>query len=108
MAKKKPTPEAETEGGAAPKKSKKKLMVVALIVILGAGAFGYMTMTKKAVAAGKGAPTTTVPGWILEKRPLTANLRENHSLQFTAALEVATGKTYTVFVTAQPIVLDIL
>jgi flagellar basal body-associated protein FliL len=35
-------------------------------------------------------------------------LRDNHYLQFTAALEVATGKTYTVLVTDQPIVLDIL
>jgi flagellar protein FliL len=105
MAKKKTA--AETEEGA-PKKSKKLLFVVALVVILGVGGFGYMTMTKKASATAKTGPTTTVPGQILEESSLTVNLRDNHYLQFTAALEVAPGKSYSVLVTDQPIVLDIL
>ena len=67
-----------------------------------------MTMTKKAVAAAKGAPTTTVAGQILEETALTVNLRDNHYLQFTAALECAPGKSYAILVTDQPIVLDIL
>jgi flagellar basal body-associated protein FliL len=105
MAKKKPTP--ETEDGAKPKK-KKLPLIVALIVVIGAGGFGYTTMTKKAAAAVKGAPTTTVAGQILEESSLTVNLRDNHYLQFTAALECAPGKTYSILVTDQPIVLDIL
>jgi flagellar basal body-associated protein FliL len=105
MAKKKTA--AEGEDGAKGKK-KKLPMIVALIVVLGAGGFGYMTMTKKASAAVKGAPTTTVAGQILEESSLTVNLRDNHYLQFTAALECAPGKSYSVLATDQPIVLDIL
>ena len=105
MAKKKTTP--ETEDGAKPKK-KKLPLIVAVIVVIGAGGFGYMTMTKKAAAAAKGAPTTTVAGQILEETALTVNLRDNHYLQFTAALECAPGKSYAILVTDQPIVLDIL
>jgi len=105
MAKKKTTPEAED--GAKPKK-KKLPLIVAIIVVIGAGGFGYMTMTKKAVAAAKGAPTTTVAGQILEETALTVNLRDNHYLQFTAALECAPGKSYAILVADQPIVLDVL
>jgi flagellar basal body-associated protein FliL len=105
MAKKKTTP--ETEDGAKPKK-KKLPLIVALVVVIGAAGFGYMTMTKKAAAASKGSPTTTVAGPILEESSLTVNLKDNHYLQFTAALECATGKTYAILVTDQPIVLDIL
>jgi flagellar basal body-associated protein FliL len=105
MAKKKTA--AEGEDGAKGKK-KKLPMIVALIVVLGAGGFGYMTMTKKASAAVKGAPTTTVAGQILEESSLTVNLRDNHYLQFTAALECAPGKSYAILTTDQPIVLDIL
>jgi flagellar FliL protein len=105
MAKKKTTP--ETEDGAKPKK-KKLPLIVAVIVVIGAGGFGYMTMTKKAAAAAKGSPTTTVAGPILEETALTVNLKDNHYLQFTAALECAPGKSYSVLATDQPIVLDIL
>jgi flagellar basal body-associated protein FliL len=83
-------------------------MIVALIVVLGAAGFGYMTMTKKASASAKGTPTTTVAGQILEESSLTVNLRDNHYLQFTAALECAPGKSYAILTTDQPIVLDIL
>ena len=105
MAKKKTTP--ETEDGAKAKK-KKLPLIVALIVVLGAGGFGYMTMTKKASASAKGGPTTTVAGQILEESSLTVNLRDNHYLEFTAALECAPGKSYAILVTDQAIVLDIL
>ncbi len=105
MAKKKTTPEAED--GAKPKK-KKLPKIVALIVLIGIAGFGYMTMTKKPAAAAKGVPTTTVAGQILEESSLTVNLKDNHYLQFTAALECAPGKTYAVLATDQPIVLDIL
>src|SRR5579863_4293677 len=105
MAKKKTTP--ETEDGAKPKK-KKLPLIVAVIVVIGAGGFGYMTMTKKAAASAKGGPTTTVAGQILEETALTVNLKDNHYLQFTAALECAPGKSYAILVTDQPIVLDIL
>ena len=105
MAKKK----TATEAGDGAKPKKKKLpLIVALVVVLGAGGFGYMTMTKKAAANAKGAPTTTVAGQILEESSLTVNLRDNHYLQFTAALECAPGKTYAVLAADQPIVLDIL
>ena len=105
MAKKKTT--SETEDGAKPKK-KKLPLIVALIVVLGAAGFGYMTMTKKASASAKGGPTTTVAGQILEESSLTVNLRDNHYLQFTAALECAPGKSYAILATDQAIVLDIL
>jgi flagellar basal body-associated protein FliL len=105
MAKKKTTP--ETEDGAKPKK-KKLPLIVAVIVVIGAGGFGYMTMTKKASAAAKGGPTTTVAGQILEETALTVNLKDDHYLQFTAALECAPGKSYAVLAADQPIVLDIL
>jgi flagellar protein FliL len=105
MAKKKTTPEAED--GAKPKK-KKLPLIVAVIVVIGAGGFGYMTMTKKAAASAKGSPTTTVAGQILEESALTVNLKDNHYLQFTAALECAPGKSYAVLAADQPIVLDIL
>jgi flagellar FliL protein len=105
MAKKKTTP--ETEDGAKPKK-KKLPLIVAVIVVIGAGGFGYMTMTKKAAASAKGGPTTTVAGQILEETALTVNLKDNHYLQFTAALECAPGKSYAVLAADQPIVLDIL
>ena len=105
MAKKKTTP--ETEDGAKPKK-KNLPKIVALIVVIGIAGFGYMTMTKKPAAAAKGVPTTTVAGPILEESSLTVNLKDNHYLQFTAALECATGKTYAVLVADQAIVLDIL
>lgn len=107
MPKKKTTPETE-DGADKPKKGKKKLLLVALVVVVAAGAFGYMTMMKKASASAKGGPTTTKAGMILEETSLTVNLRDNHYLQFTAALEVAPGKTYSVLAADQPIVLDIL
>jgi flagellar protein FliL len=105
MAKKKTTP--ETEDGAKAKK-KRLPLIVAVIVVIGAGGFGYTTMTKKASAASKGGPTTTVAGQILEETALTVNLKDSHYLQFTAALECAPGKSYSVLVADQPIVLDIL
>ena len=101
----KPAPEA---GADAKKGGKRKLLLVLLPVLL-VGAFGYKTMIKKPpVAADKGGPTTTVAGPTLEETSLTVNLRDGHYLEFTAALQVAHGKKYTVLANNQPMVLDIL
>ena len=83
-------------------------MLVAIVVVLLVAGFGYKTMTKKPAAAAKGGPTTTVAGPTLEESSLTVNLRDGHYLEFTAALECAPGKNYTILVADQPIVLDIL
>jgi flagellar basal body-associated protein FliL len=98
----------EKEGEAKPKHGKRTLLLVLLPVLL-VGAFGYKTMMKKPpVAPDKGGPTTTVAGPTLEETSLTVNLRDGHYLEFTAALQVATGKKYTLLANNQPIVLDIL
>ena len=47
-------------------------------------------------------------GPTLEETSLTVNLRDGHYLEFTAALQVAAGKKYTLLANNQPIVLDIL
>jgi flagellar protein FliL len=107
MAKKKP-PETPGTTGEVKKKSKKKLLLVLLVVVLAAAGFGYKTMTKKPVGAGKDGPTTTVAGPLAVQASLTVNLRDSHYLEFTAALETAVGKSATVLTTDQPIVLDIL
>jgi flagellar basal body-associated protein FliL len=108
MAKKKPEADAKKGEEAKPKKGKKKLLI-ALVPVIAVAAFGYMTLTKKpASATVKAGPTTTVAGPILEETALTVNLRDSHYLQFTAALQVAAGKTYTALSNQQAIVLDIL
>ena len=108
---KKPKPgakDAEKGAGDKPKHGKRRLLVVLLPVLL-VGAFGYKTMTKKPpVTTDKGGPTTTVAGPTLEETSLTVNLRDGHYLEFTAALQVAAGKKYTLLSANQPIVLDIL
>ena len=107
MAKSKPEDDAK-KGEESPKKSKKKLVIV-LVPVIALAAFGYMTLTKKpASATVKAGPTTTAAGPILEESALTVNLRDSHYLQFTAALQVAVGKTYTPLSNSQAIVLDIL
>ena len=99
---------AEPEAPVKPKHGKRTLLLVLLPVLL-VGAFGYKTMTKKPPpVSDKGGPTTTVAGPILEETSLTVNLRDGHYLEFTAALQVAAGKKYTVLAANQPIVLDIL
>jgi flagellar FliL protein len=106
MAKKKTA--APEEGAEPKKKSKKKLvMVLLLLVVLGAGGFGYKTMTKKPMAA-KGSPTTTVAGPITEEASLTVNLSDAHYLEFTAAIQTNPGKSDVILTTDQAIVLDIL
>jgi flagellar basal body-associated protein FliL len=100
--------DAEKGAEGKPKHGKRTLLLVLLPVLL-VGAFGYKTMTKKPpVAKDKGGPTTTVAGPTLEETSLTVNLRDGHYLEFTAALQVAGGKKYTLLANNQPIVLDIL
>ena len=103
-------PAAEGAEGAAPKKKGKKKLVLVflLVVVIGVGGFGYMTMTKKPAVAVKGGPTTTAGGPITEESSLTVNLRDNHYLEFTAAIQTFPGKSDGVLTTDQPIVLDIL
>lgn len=91
------------------KSSKKKLMIVAfLVIVLGGGGFVYMNMGKKPAASASGGPPTTVEGQLLEETSLTVNLRDNHYLQFTAALQLGPGQSQKILVTDQPVVLDIL
>ena len=63
-----------------------------LVLVLVVGAFGYKTMTKKPVALDKG-PVAVTGGPTLEETSLTVNLRDGHYLEFTAALQVAHGKS---------------
>ena len=100
-------PDAEKGAADKPKHGKRTLLLV-LVPVLLVGAFGYKTITKKPPAVVKGSPTTTVAGPTLEETSLTVNLRDGHYLEFTAALQVAVGKKYTVLANNQPIVLDIL
>jgi flagellar FliL protein len=110
MAKKTKPGAQDAEAGATDKaKGGKRKLLLVLLPVLVVGAFGYKTMTKKPSAAvDKGGPTTTVAGPTLEETSLTVNLRDGHYLEFTAALQVAAGKKYTVLANNQPIVLDIL
>jgi flagellar basal body-associated protein FliL len=107
LTKKKP-PDAEQAGEQPKKKGKGKLIVVALlVVVIAGGAFGYMTMTKHKAAAATG-PTTTLGGPITEEGSLTVNLRDDHYLEFTAAIQTTPGKSVKVLVRDEAIVLDIL
>jgi len=89
------------------KKGKKKLFIVLLLVVVGVAGAGYMTMMKKP-PAGKDGPTTTARGPLTEEASLTVNLRDNHYLEFTAALQTYPGKSDKILTTDQAIVLDIL
>ncbi|HMK96746.1 MAG TPA: flagellar basal body-associated FliL family protein [Acidimicrobiales bacterium] len=89
------------------KKGKKKLFIVLLLVVVGVAGAGYMTMMKKP-PADKGGPTTTAGGPLTEEASLTVNLRDNHYLEFTAALQTYRGQSDKVLTTDQAIVLDIL
>jgi flagellar basal body-associated protein FliL len=106
---KKKAPEAEQPEEPIKKKGKKKLIVVAalIVVVVIGGAYGFKTMTKHKAAATTG-PTTTVGGPITVEDSLTVNLRDDHYLEFTAAIQTAPGKSIKVLTTDQPIVLDIL
>jgi flagellar basal body-associated protein FliL len=112
MAKKPKTPESAPAEDATPetkKKGKKKLLViVATLVVVCAGAYAYMSMSKKANSAAAAGPTTTAGGPIVEENALTVNLRDNHYLQFTVAIQVNPGKSDKVLTTDQAVVLDIL
>lgn len=111
MAKKKETGEVVegAEGAEPEKKSKKKLVIVfLLLVVIGGGGFGYMTMTKKPPMTGKGGPTTTAGGPLTVEASLTVNLRDNHYLEFTAAIQTFPGHSDGVLTSDQAIVLDIL
>jgi len=91
------------------KGGKKKLTLVAVaVIVLGGGAFAYMNMSKKPAASASGGPPTTVRGNLLEETSLTVNLRDNHYLQFTVALQIAPGQDQKILVTDQAVVLDIL
>ncbi len=103
----KDAPPEETEA-AAPKKGKKKLLVVLLVVVIGVAGFGYMTVTKKPPATSKGGPTTTAGGPLTDEASLTVNLRDNHYLEFTVAIQTYPGKSDAVLTSDQAIVLDIL
>jgi flagellar basal body-associated protein FliL len=108
MAKKKAAEEGAATEDSPKKKSKKKLLVVPLLVIVLAGGYYYMGKAKKPVASASGGPPTTVKGALVEEQSLTVNLRDNHYLQFTAALQVAPGAPSKILTTDQAVVLDIL
>lgn len=107
MAKQK-TKESPSEGESPKKKGKKKLLVVPLLIVVLAGGYFYMGMSKKPTASASGGPPTTVGGTLVEEQSLTVNLRDNHYLQFTVALQVAAGQSAKILATDQAVVLDIL
>jgi flagellar basal body-associated protein FliL len=98
----------DAEEGEKKKKGKKLFVVPVLIIVLAGGAYFYMGMSKKPAAGAAGGPPTTVGGTLVEETSLTVNLRDNHYLQFTAALEVASKGSSKILATDQAVVLDIL
>ena len=104
----KTTPKPEVTAEPKPKGKKKLMIVFLLVVVVGVGGFGYMTMTKKPHLAAKGSPTTTAGGPLTEETSLTVNLRDNHYLEFTVAIQTVPGQSDAVLTADQPIVLDIL
>lgn len=88
------------------KKSKKKLIIL-LVLVLGIGGFGYKTMTKKPALPMKG-PVAVTGGPTVVENSLTVNLRDNHYLQFTVALQFAHGKSAKSLDKFAPQVTDIL
>jgi flagellar FliL protein len=88
------------------KKSKKKLIIIVVVVLL-VGGLGYKMTAKKPVVVPKG-PVAIAGGPTVVEDSLTVNLRDDHYLQFTPALQFAFGKSAKALNAYTPQVTDIL